>query len=317
MQKICKCEVEYGTASYLYRKNLFGDVTEIYNEAGTLVGKYSYTAFGVCTVELDTSGIATKNPIRYRSYYYDDETELYYLKSRYYDPEVGRFITIDDLSYLNPESINGLNLYAYCGNNPVMRVDPDGTAFLWLAVLALLLFTPIGGIAAQTVVSTLSYIGMAVASIWDKEIRADMNAIGWNPFNSDEIATLNSSKVSFYKGVPVFRTASGGRSGSFGAIFLKKGSKIDTLRHERGHNWQLMMMGIGTYMITVGIPSPLMLGPWAGAGDYYGAPWETLADILGGVKSRTYNKEEITRAWLYYIVSMLNPFAAYFFLLWK
>ncbi len=126
MQKICKCEVEYGTASYLYRKNLFGDVTEIYNEAGTLVGKYSYTAFGVCTVELDTSGIATKNPIRYRSYYYDDETELYYLKSRYYDPEVGRFITIDDISYLAPNIINGLNLYAYCGNNPVMNVDPNG-----------------------------------------------------------------------------------------------------------------------------------------------------------------------------------------------
>ena len=142
MQKICKCEVEYGTASYLYRKNLFGDVTEIYNEAGTLVGKYSYTAFGVCTVELDTSGIATKNPIRYRSYYYDDETELYYLKSRYYDPEVGRFITIDDISYLDPGSINGLNLYAYCGNNPVMNVDPSGH----FAIITFLLSLAIGSL---------------------------------------------------------------------------------------------------------------------------------------------------------------------------
>ena len=59
------------------------------------------------------------NPIRYRSYYYDAETKLYYLKSRYYDPELGRFMTIDDISYLDPDTINGLNLYAYCGNNPV------------------------------------------------------------------------------------------------------------------------------------------------------------------------------------------------------
>jgi len=51
------------------------------------------------------------------------------LQSRYYDPEVGRFISIDDVSYLDPESINGLNLYAYCNNNPVMNVDPTGTSW--------------------------------------------------------------------------------------------------------------------------------------------------------------------------------------------
>ena len=75
----------------------------------------------------DAAHIGNKNPFRYRSYYFDTETELYYLKSRYYDPEIGRFITIDDITYLDPETINGLNLYAYCGNNPVMGYDPDGT----------------------------------------------------------------------------------------------------------------------------------------------------------------------------------------------
>ena len=59
----------------------------------------------------------------------DTATGLYYLKTRYYDPEVGRFITIDDVSYLAPDTINGLNLYAYCGNNPVMRVDHEGTSW--------------------------------------------------------------------------------------------------------------------------------------------------------------------------------------------
>lgn len=77
--------------------------------------------------------LAELNPFRYRGYYYDEETGLYYLKSRYYDPEVGRFITIDDISYLDLETINGLNLYAYCGNNPVMRIDENGNAWWhWL-----------------------------------------------------------------------------------------------------------------------------------------------------------------------------------------
>ena len=118
-----------GNKNYLYRKNVFGDVTEIYSDNGTLVGKYSYTAFGECIVKVNEGGIAEKNPIRYRGYYYDEETSLYYLKSRYYDPITGRFITIDDISYIDPETINGLNLYAYCGNNPVMNVDPNGTSW--------------------------------------------------------------------------------------------------------------------------------------------------------------------------------------------
>ena len=136
-----------GTSRYLYRKNVFGDVEEIYSAEGMLVGKYSYTAFGECEIETDENGIATKNPIRYRGYYFDEETGFYYLKTRYYDPVVGRFITIDDVSYLAPDTINGLNLYAYCGNNPVMNVDPNGHFFFSALFLGLL----IGGIAGGIV----------------------------------------------------------------------------------------------------------------------------------------------------------------------
>jgi len=221
------------------------------------------------------------------------------------------------VSYLDPSSANGLNLFAYCGNNPVMYADPEGN-FPWLILAAVLLFTPVGGTALQVVTSVVSYAGMAVASIFDEDIRNDMNAIGWNPFNTEESATLNSSKVSFYKGVPLFRTASGGRSGSFGAIFLTKGSVVDDLRHERGHNWQLMMMGIGTYGFTVGIPSPLKLGPWDKSGKYYYAPWETMADILGGVTHRygmPIPQRQITNAWMCYCISTLCfPFTALYWL---
>ena len=76
---------------------------------------------------LNLDGIATFNPFRYRSYYFDTETSLYYLQTRYYDPELGRFISADSIEYLDPETLGGLNLYAYCGNNPVMAVDDTGS----------------------------------------------------------------------------------------------------------------------------------------------------------------------------------------------
>jgi len=119
---------EKGT--FYYRKNVLGDITEIIDSFGTVKGKYSYTAFGECTILEDVNGIATANPFRYRGYYYDSTTNFYYLKSRYYDPVVCRFITFDDLQYLDPEHIGGLNLYAYCNNNPIMYVDPDGTKII-------------------------------------------------------------------------------------------------------------------------------------------------------------------------------------------
>ena len=99
--------------------------------------KYRYDAWGKCVVDTSTTNIelANLNPFRYRSYYFDTETDLYFLKTRYYDPEIGRFMTIDDISYLDPESINGLNLYAYCGDNPNKYVDPDGHFAISIAFL--------------------------------------------------------------------------------------------------------------------------------------------------------------------------------------
>ena len=151
-----------GNKNYLYRKNVFGDVTEIYSDNGTLVGKYSYTAFGECIVKVNEGGIAEKNPIRYRGYYYDEETSLYYLESRYYDPITGRFITIDDISYIDPETINGLNLYAYCNNNPVSNVDPNGNKWWhWLIgaiiIIGLGVATALTGGAAGVILGSAFY----------------------------------------------------------------------------------------------------------------------------------------------------------------
>ena len=94
------------------------------------------------------------------------------------------------------------------------------------------------------------------------------------------------------------------------AIALKRSADAVELRHERGHGSQAMMMGIGTYAITVGIPSPLQLGSWAADKKYYAAPWETMVDVLGG--GYKHSSEEINRAWTYYKASMICPPLAMF-----
>ena len=110
-------------------KNTQNDTIALLDNEGNIVVKYTYDAWGNQKIVdcngnevVGTNHIGNLNPFRYRSYYYDIETNLYFLKTRYYDPEICRFITIDDISYLAPDTINGLNLYSYCFNNPIVFV---------------------------------------------------------------------------------------------------------------------------------------------------------------------------------------------------
>ncbi len=144
---------KFNNTTYIYRRNLMGDVTHIYTTDGTLVAHYVYDAWGNHKITTDVNGIGTLNPIRYRGYYYDTETGLYYLETRYYDPETGRFISQDSIDFLVPNHLTGLNLYAYCNNNPVMYSDPSGcfaitTAILIGAAIGLAIGATAGGISA-------------------------------------------------------------------------------------------------------------------------------------------------------------------------
>ena len=134
-------------AEYFYRKNLQGDVIGILDASGNSVAEYAYDAWGQI---LEASGsMAEINPIRYRGYYFDRETGLYYLHSRYYDPEVGRFINADDAGTLGANGeILSYNLFAYCLNNPVNRTD-DGGNLSWLGKIAV-------GLAVIAVVAVVS-----------------------------------------------------------------------------------------------------------------------------------------------------------------
>ena len=112
--------------TYFFEKNMFGDIVAVYDASGTKLVSYRYNAWGMCVATYHNGGGSTgakNNPFRYRGYYYDSDLGMYYLQSRYYDPVVGRFINAD--SYL-VNSLLGYNLFAYCENNPVNKVDPTG-----------------------------------------------------------------------------------------------------------------------------------------------------------------------------------------------
>ena len=131
-----------GDAVYYYVTNLQGDVVKLLDGAGNTVAAYNYDAWGVCTGQT-LSFVESYNPLRYRGYVYDLETGLYYLQSRYYDPQVGRFLNAD-VFYSTGQGFFGNNMFAYCGNQPVNNIDPHGmwtlglsiggSAFFWLGV---------------------------------------------------------------------------------------------------------------------------------------------------------------------------------------
>ena len=120
--------------SYYYTHNSRGDIVGIYNGAGELKAHYEYDAWGNVISITDNNGnaitnpnhIGNLNPFRYRGYYQDTETGLYYLMSRYYDAVTHRFINADGY-FQSGGSILDANTFAYCGNNPVLNVDPLGT----------------------------------------------------------------------------------------------------------------------------------------------------------------------------------------------
>ncbi|MBQ9785002.1 MAG: RHS repeat-associated core domain-containing protein [Clostridia bacterium] len=119
----------------------------IYNESGSCVAQYAYNAWGEHTVSYNSNGIATMNPIRYRGYYYDTHTGLYYLQSRYYNPAWGRFISPD--CYVSTGTgLLGYNMYLYCNNNPVMYVDPNGESIIMGAICVTLIIVGAVGLSS-------------------------------------------------------------------------------------------------------------------------------------------------------------------------
>ena len=110
---------------YFYVKNLQGDILKVITATGTEAATYTYDAWGKLLTS--TGDMADVNPLRYRGYFYDAETGLYYLQSRYYDPEVSRFINPDVFATSDIDGVLAANMFAYCENNPIRNTDSTGT----------------------------------------------------------------------------------------------------------------------------------------------------------------------------------------------
>ena len=157
---------------YYYQRNAQGDVIAIYDATGNVKAGYAYDAWGNCTVTNSTLyDLAYNNPIRYRGYYYDRETGLYYLNARYYNPEWRRFISPDSTEYIDSENPNGLNLYAYCNNDPVNYKDPSGR----LAI-------------TTTAIIVGAFIGFAIGATSSVITQLEEHNGDWSQINMWEVA---------------------------------------------------------------------------------------------------------------------------------
>ena len=267
--------------TYWYEKNLFGDIAAIYNNNGAMLISYVYDAWGNFTTTYHNNGSATNatvNKLKYRGYYYDDQLQMYYLQSRYYDPVIGRFISPDTLLPGVSGSLHGYNLYVYCFNNPVMYTDSTGNWPEWVE---------------QTYHKVRNWFKGKISEI-DLIIDEIKNV---DKDNESEDVVINADYVAYYKGHLVIKTDL--QIGfSFGIIFLSNDPSVQSneVKHEFGHTEQLDNLGVGAYITEVALPSvtawvvyKLECLPF----DYYTSPWESEADKLGSVG----RKRPETRSW--------------------
>ena len=120
--------IKDSSRKYFYIRDFMSNILGLVDDSGNIVVKYKYDAYGNRISITNTSGcdLGNINPFRYKGYYYDDDVEMYYCKSRFYVPLWHRWLNSDSINYLEPKNITSLNLFTYCNNNPVMYVDPTG-----------------------------------------------------------------------------------------------------------------------------------------------------------------------------------------------
>jgi len=175
-----------------------------------------------------------------------------------------------------------------------MGVDPSGYGWFsdaWNSVVDFCIEVIMPEVIPKEVVEVS--LDIAVTTV---KIIEDIKAYDTN--NTDEQVVLNSNYFSNYKGKFVLRTNLN-RSGSFGILFINQKADKDTVRHEYGHTKQLDELGIIKYTLCVGIPS---WQEW-GTDNYYDKPWEIMADIYGGVQSRTHTINKIIAGYKYQGIS--------------
>ena len=203
--------MKYNGTLYYYVLNAQSDVIALADQNGNLIAKYSYDPWGkLLSVTpngwLDEQNayylaVAEANPLRYRGYYYDAETGFYYLQSRYYDPEIGRFINADSYASTDAAGLLSTNMFAYCENDPVNRSDPSGEAF---SLITIAVGATVGALvnAAGTALSNVAEgkawndgIGLALLS---GAVSGAVSTVSMNPAARLAISAVTSAAESVY-----------------------------------------------------------------------------------------------------------------------
>ena len=233
--------------TYLFIKNLQGDITGIYNESGTYVAGYTYNAWGECTVSNHTSdNIGDLNPFRYRGYYYDTETGFYYLNARYYDPQIKRFISADHINYLGAGGdFSGFNLYAYANNNPI-GIAYSGADFVGNSSGGMISST--GG-TLSNVGGSGSVIGETKISGFSSSTGLSLGGINWPKVNSVAMTHYTTSLV---------------ENAFIGSFFGNISYTVTTQLNDSEMFYSYSNIGNGGYSAGVG----MNLGNWYGISAY-------------------------------------------------
>ena len=159
----------YESEIYMYLRNAQNDIIGLLDKDGKVVVRYTYDSWGqVVKIEGTLKDkVGARNPFRYKGYYYDVETGLYYCRSRYYDPAIRRFISADDTQVLrdNLDMLGEKNLYTYCDDNPITRVDVNGQFTLICGLIGATMNVLAGGVAAAVTGQEYTVTDMIAAGL--------------------------------------------------------------------------------------------------------------------------------------------------------
>lgn len=256
------CGLRYDGYNFTLIKDSLGNISKVMYK-GKIIGEYLYDAWGNC--EINEISIANErdrfvlynNPFRYKGYYYDSESGLYYCQTRYYDPNLCIWLTPDSIEYLTPKVNNGVNLYCYCNNNPVNYKQRPVSSVGSITIPSI----SSGGFTGNKIsVNAVKQIAKTLSSkssgfnLFGYELRT---SAGWD--TSPDIATSFFGRIGFSSYV----THTQGQSGM---LYAFAGSTSDVMNwfgttYYAGVGINLFdILGVEAYLETVGIGAQVSIG---------------------------------------------------------